>query len=139
MEPETGLEGSVIRLRQSPEPAFFPQRELFRGHPVGSCAAVVFSLPAGGILAAAHLGTSAFVEVERAARDNDLDGARVAWSTVAPLIPLLFAEPNPMPIKHCLWRVGLIASPECRLPLTRISEAHAQALDNAVASTHALA
>lgn len=93
----------------------------------------------GGILAAAHLATSAFVEVERAARDNDLDRARAAWSTVAPLIPLLFAEPNPMPIKHCLWRAGLIASPECRLPLTRVSGAHAKALDNAVASTHALA
>ena len=28
-----------------------------------------------------------------------------------------------MPIKYLSWRQGLIASPECRLPLTRISDA----------------
>lgn len=37
-----------------------------------------------------------------------------------------------MPIKHCLWRQGLIASPECRLPLTRISRKLADALDRAL-------
>ncbi|PYM70086.1 MAG: 4-hydroxy-tetrahydrodipicolinate synthase, partial [Candidatus Rokuibacteriota bacterium] len=31
--------------------------------------------------------------------------------------------------KHCLWRQGLIQSPECRLPLTRVSEALARELD----------
>ena len=31
-----------------------------------------------------------------------------------------------MPIKHCLWRQGLIASPECRLPLSSISDGLAQ-------------
>jgi 4-hydroxy-tetrahydrodipicolinate synthase len=34
-----------------------------------------------------------------------------------------------MPIKHLLWRQGLIASPECRLPLTRISNDLARRLD----------
>jgi 4-hydroxy-tetrahydrodipicolinate synthase len=91
---------------------------------------------AGGILASAHVRTSAFVDVANAVRDNDLDGARSAWSTVAPLIPLLFAEPNPMPVKHCLWRAGLISSPECRLPLTRVSETHARQLDEAFAEAH---
>jgi 4-hydroxy-tetrahydrodipicolinate synthase len=37
-----------------------------------------------------------------------------------------------MPIKHCLWRLGLIASPERRLPLTRISPALADELDRAL-------
>ena len=37
-----------------------------------------------------------------------------------------------MPIKDCLWRQGLIGSPECRLPLTRISEALAVELEPAV-------
>ena len=60
--------------------------------------------PTGGILASAHLGTRAFVEVARAAQDNDLDAARTAWATIAPIVPLLFAEPSPMPVKHCLWR-----------------------------------
>jgi 4-hydroxy-tetrahydrodipicolinate synthase len=94
---------------------------------------------AGGILASAHLGSTAFVEVARAVGAGDLEAARAAWATIAPLVPLLFAEPNPMPVKHCLWRAGLIASPECRLPLTRVSEAHARVLDEALASAVAVA
>ena len=83
----------------------------------------------GGILAASHVMTGHFVEVRDRFAANDVIGARRAWSQVAPLVPLLFAEANPMPIKHILWRQGLIASPECRLPLTRISDGLAQRLD----------
>ena len=35
-----------------------------------------------------------------------------------------------MPIKYLLWRQGLIASPECRLPLTKISDGLARQLDS---------
>lgn len=83
----------------------------------------------GGILAASHLMTSRFVEVGRRFAANDLEGARQAWTPLARFVPLLFAEANPMPIKYCLWRQGLIASPECRLPLTRISDVLARQLD----------
>ena len=83
----------------------------------------------GGILAASHLMTERFVEVGRRFGANDVVGARQAWTPLASFVPLLFAEANPMPIKHCLWRQGLLASPECRLPLTRISDALARQLD----------
>jgi 4-hydroxy-tetrahydrodipicolinate synthase len=86
----------------------------------------------GGILAASHVMTERFVEVGRRFADNDLAGARAAWAPLAPLVPLLFAEANPMPIKYLLWRQGLIASPECRLPLTRISDGLARRLDGVV-------
>jgi 4-hydroxy-tetrahydrodipicolinate synthase len=59
---------------------------------------------------------------------NDHVGARAAWAQIEPLVELLFREPNPMPIKHCLCRHGLIRSPECRLPLTRVSDALARDL-----------
>jgi len=84
----------------------------------------------GGILASSHLMTGRFVEVGRRFADNDLAGARAAWAPLASFVPLLFAEANPMPIKHLLWRQGLIASPECRLPLTRISDVLARRLDD---------
>jgi 4-hydroxy-tetrahydrodipicolinate synthase len=46
---------------------------------------------------------------------------------------LLFREANPMPIKYCLWRKGLLRSPECPLPLTRISADLGAALDRVLA------
>ena len=91
----------------------------------------------GGILAASHLMTERFIEVDRRFAANDLAGARQAWAPLAGFVPLLFAEANPMPIKHCLWRQGLIASPECRLPLTRVSDALARRLDGLLAEKRA--
>lgn len=84
----------------------------------------------GGILAASHLMTGRFIEVGRRFAANDVAGARAAWAPLAQFVPLLFAEANPMPIKYLLWRQGLIASPECRLPLTKISDGLAKRLDS---------
>lgn len=83
----------------------------------------------GGILAASHLMTEHFTKVRDCFATNDVTGARAAWAPLAAVVPLLFAEANPMPIKYLLWRQGLIASPECRLPLTKISDGLAKKLD----------
>jgi 4-hydroxy-tetrahydrodipicolinate synthase len=87
----------------------------------------------GGILASAHLLTERFVAVYERMTANDHRGARATWAGLEALVSLLFAEANPMPIKHCLWRQGLIASPECRLPLTRVSRGLADRLDASLA------
>lgn len=84
----------------------------------------------GGILAAAHLATERFVEIARLVAANDHLAARALWTPLASIIPKLFQEANPMPVKHCLWRQGLIASPECRLPLGTVSAALARELDD---------
>jgi len=86
----------------------------------------------GGILASAHLETAAFVSIYECMLANDHRGARRLWSDLETLVPLLFREANPMPIKYCLWRQGLLRSPECRLPLTRVSVSLAAALDRAM-------
>ena len=86
----------------------------------------------GGILASAHLDTSAFVSVYERMLANDHRGARRLWSGLETLVPLLFREANPMPIKYCLWRQGLLRSPECRLPLTQVSPTLAAELDRAI-------
>ena len=91
----------------------------------------------GGVLAASHLMTERFVEVGRRFAANDVAGARRLWTPLTELVPLLFGEANPMPIKHCLWRQGLIASPECRLPLTRVSDTLAGRLDGLLAERRA--
>jgi 4-hydroxy-tetrahydrodipicolinate synthase len=86
----------------------------------------------GGILASAHLQTETAIAVYERMAANDHQGARALWSAFEALIPLLFKEPNPMPVKHCLWRRGLIRSPECRLPLTRVSPALARELEEII-------
>jgi len=83
----------------------------------------------GGILASAHLETGAFVSIYERMLANDHRGARRIWSRLETVVPLLFREANPMPIKYCLWRQGLLRSPECRLPLTRVSPELAAELD----------
>ena len=86
----------------------------------------------GGMLASAHLRTRDFIDIHQRMLANDHRGARRLWSRLEPLVPLLFREANPMPIKYCLWRQRLLRSPECRLPLTRISLQLAAELDHAL-------
>ncbi len=76
----------------------------------------------GGIVASAHVATRGFAAVQALLRDGDRPGAAAAWDAVRHLPPLLFAEPSPAPIKHWLWRTGLIDSPEVRLPMLPVSE-----------------
>jgi 4-hydroxy-tetrahydrodipicolinate synthase len=93
----------------------------------------------GGILASAHLDTERFVSIYERMAANDHRSARALWAGLEALVPLLFKEANPMPIKHCLWRQGLIASPECRLPLTRVSRELGDALDRLLPAAGPLA
>ena len=76
----------------------------------------------GGIIASAHVATGSFAAMHALLRDGDGPGALAAWQAVSHLPPLLFTEPSPAPIKHWLWRTGLIDSPEVRLPMLQVSE-----------------
>lgn len=84
----------------------------------------------GGILASSHVETEKFIEVYSRVKGNDHKGAYEIWKNLAGLIPLLFEEPNPSPVKYCLKKMGLIESPELRLPLMPISEKLQKKLDN---------
>ena len=86
----------------------------------------------GGILAAAHVDTARFAAMRAMLLAGDQRGALAAWRGLVNLPRLLFAEPNPAPIKHWLWRGGLIDSPEVRLPMTEVSDALAARLDRAM-------
>lgn len=82
----------------------------------------------GGILAAAHLKTEEFVSIYQMTRNNNHQEALAKWVNLAEFIPLLFAEPNPAPIKYALHKMGLIDSSEIRLPLVEVSEKMADKL-----------
>ena len=88
----------------------------------------------GAILASAHIETIAFASVVRSLAAGDHAAALIQWQTVSHLTKLLFAEPSPAPIKHWLWRIGLIDSPELRLPMMKVSPELAARLDGEIAS-----
>jgi len=88
----------------------------------------------GGVLASAHADPAAFAALRQAVLAGNRADALAQWTELIDLTRLLFAEPNPAPIKHWLWRRGLIASPELRLPMTGISPALASRLDRMIAS-----
>jgi len=77
---------------------------------------------AGGIVASAHLATSAFVQLHAHITEQRLREARALWRRLAPLTRALFAEPNPAPLKGWLAREGRMEAAQ-RLPLQAASEA----------------
>ena len=86
----------------------------------------------GGILASAHVDTATFAEIRKLLAVGGRDAALARWRSVEALTRLLFAEPSPAPIKHWLWRSGLIESAELRLPMTQVSAELAARLDREI-------
>lgn len=86
----------------------------------------------GGILMSSHISTSAFAEIRNKLIAGDQAGALSDWHLLSDLPGLLFAKPSPAPVKHWLWRVGLIDSPEVRLPMTCITDGLARRIDREV-------
>jgi 4-hydroxy-tetrahydrodipicolinate synthase len=86
----------------------------------------------GGILASAHVETATFAEIWKLLAAGERDAALARWRSVADLTRLLFSEPSPAPIKHWLWRSGLIESAELRLPMTEVSDELAEHLDREI-------
>lgn len=83
----------------------------------------------GGILASAHLYTDDFVDVFKCLENNDHKKALEIWNRIRGIIPRLFEEPNPGPLKYCLSDLGLMRSPETRAPLVGISEGLKKQID----------
>jgi 4-hydroxy-tetrahydrodipicolinate synthase len=86
----------------------------------------------GGIMASAHLQTEAFILVWESVQDLDLKTALAEWNKLTKMIPLLFTEPNPAPIKYVLAKKGLIPSPELRPPMSTISDKLKRELDRLI-------
>jgi 4-hydroxy-tetrahydrodipicolinate synthase len=86
----------------------------------------------GGILASSHVYTESFMEVYYMMRDNNYKMALQTWNQLARIIPLLFKEPNPSPLKYILQKQKLIQSGELRLPLVEISANLKMEIDNAM-------
>jgi len=86
----------------------------------------------GGIMGSAHLRTKEFIEVYDLVKSNNHQAALKKWQSLYNMIPLLFAEPNPTPLKYCLKKLGLIDSDEVRLPLVNITTELENKLDSII-------
>lgn len=72
-------------------------------------------------------------EFQSATLKGDFKRALELQDQLMPLHDALFVETNPAPVKYAAWRLGLIESPECRLPLAPITEATKKTVDAALA------
>jgi 4-hydroxy-tetrahydrodipicolinate synthase len=75
----------------------------------------------GGILASANVDSDRFVQVYELFHSGQVIEAKQLFDRLLPLVRLLFAEPNPAPLKWLLAQRGHIRSDQLRLPMTTIS------------------
>jgi 4-hydroxy-tetrahydrodipicolinate synthase len=87
---------------------------------------------AGVVSVAANIAPRMMVELIEAALGGDAARAQEMHYTMLPLFEGAFIRTNPIPIKHMLAAAGMIKE-IYRLPLTRLSEPDAKALDEIVA------
>jgi 4-hydroxy-tetrahydrodipicolinate synthase len=87
----------------------------------------------GAILLSAHVETATFAAIQTQLRDGHQAAAAALWDFVSELTRLLFTEPSPAPAKYWLFRLGLIASPEVRLPMLEVGAELAARLDHEIA------
>ena len=87
----------------------------------------------GVISVAANVAPQAFRALCDAALARDAETAQRIDGSLAALYELLGVEPNPIPLKWCLHRLGF-GEPDLRLPLLPLSPAQRERADRVVAS-----
>lgn len=81
----------------------------------------------GVISVISHVIPDKFIEWTKRAHEHDA-GVIEEYKAYDNLCNMLFAEPNPVPVKTCLKLMGIIDSDEVRLPLIPTTEKHSKAL-----------
>ena len=87
----------------------------------------------GNVSVTANVMPKAMAELCKLAIEGRVPEAAALNRWLLPLHRLLFSEPNPVPVKWALWRMGLIG-PGIRLPLVGLSEARQKELDTVLVS-----
>lgn len=88
-----------------------------------SCRELVGAGAQGVITVTGNVAPRLMHEMVEAALAGDIEAARELDERLAGLHTALFVEPNPIPVKWALLRLGLIG-PGIRLPLVELGEAH---------------
>lgn len=93
----------------------------------------------GVISVAANIMPKEMAELMEAALNGNYQRALELHLYLYPLFKILFIETNPVPAKEALYLMGMIESPEVRLPLTGLSENSFQQLKTLLRETYKLA
>lgn len=86
---------------------------------------------AGCISVTANVAPAQMADMCKLALAGDMASARAIDDQVRALHGTLFIEPNPIPVKYAMGKMGLI-EPTMRLPLTPLSETHWDTLNKAI-------
>jgi len=89
----------------------------------------------GCISVTANVAPKLCAEFQAACAAGDYKTALRLHDQLMPLHDALFVETNPAPVKYAAWRLGLIDSPDCRLPLAPVTDATKKAVDAALAKS----
>ncbi|MGC9141916.1 MAG: 4-hydroxy-tetrahydrodipicolinate synthase [Caldimicrobium sp.] len=92
----------------------------------------------GVISVAANVMPKEMAELMEAALNGNYEHALKLHLYLYPLFKVLFIETNPVPAKEALYLMGMINSPEVRLPLSGLSEASFQQLKTILRETYKL-
>jgi 4-hydroxy-tetrahydrodipicolinate synthase len=87
----------------------------------------------GCISVTSNIAPRLCADFQNACLKGDWKTALALQDRLMPLHDNLFIETNPGPVKYAAWRLGIIGSPEARLPLAPMSDASKKALDEALA------
>src|SRR5947207_15932183 len=72
-------------------------------------------------------------EFQNACHKGNWKTALELQDRLMPLHDVLFVETNPSPVKYAAWRLGIIGSPEYRLPLAPVPDLTMMAFDDVLA------
>lgn len=96
----------------------------------GTCFALAGVGGRGVISVISHLIPKEFSNWMKRAASGESDKVSQEFAAkYGALNDALYIEANPIPVKYALWKMGVIASPELRLPLTALDESHRTKLD----------
>jgi 4-hydroxy-tetrahydrodipicolinate synthase len=87
----------------------------------------------GCISVTANIAPKLCAEFQAACKAGDYKKALVLHDHLMPLHDAIFVETSPSPVKYAAWRLGLIDSPDCRLPMAPLLESTKKIVDEALA------
>lgn len=98
----------------------------------GTCLDLILKGGHGVVSVASNIIPQVFADLVRRARDGDA-GVKEDYKKYSALVDGLYVESNPIPVKAALHKLGVIRSPELRLPMTTAAEGTQEKLEKLLA------